>query len=171
MKGGHGRVTIGAVILFAVVLLVGSWLAIPLFLKARADTLVREMCAKDGGIKIYEQAKLPKSRFQGNLILFPNRNGRGAGLPPSRDQRRPEDDYYYFLEQTWLVPEESFRPAVYRLYAKLIRAKDEKVLGEAVTYSRVGGDPIGPWHPSSFGCEQPGDLTDVIRRVFVPGES
>jgi hypothetical protein len=31
-------------------------------------------------------------------------------------------------------------------------AKDGKLLSEFVDYARRGGDPIGPWHPSSYSC-------------------
>lgn len=38
--------------------------------KARLDAQVKELCAKDGGIKVYETVKLPADRF--------NQWGRGC---------------------------------------------------------------------------------------------
>jgi len=42
------------------------------------------------------------------------------------------------------------------------RASDGKLLGEEITFARSGGDPIGPWHPSSFGCAGAGGLSKAV---------
>lgn len=144
------------------VLLIGLWWGVPTYRKERADAMVRELCAKDGGIKVYETVKLPADRFDsyGN-VKFGTRWG-----PPLKQLAKRGDDFFYTWETTWIIPETSIAAlAVWRSHQKLFREADQKLLGEAISYSRRGGDPIGPWHPSSFGC--PPNTTNALeRQVF-----
>jgi hypothetical protein len=82
--------------------------------------------------------------------------------------RKSNDEFFYSEEKTWIMAEKSFAPAVWRSHVQLFRAADNKLLGEAVSYSRRGGDPIGPWHPTSFGCPRDGDITALVSKVFIP---
>jgi len=139
------------------------WWGIPEYRIARADAMVNDLCSKDGGLRVYEVVKLPASRFNANgMVSFPD---RGA-LPPMQSNRRPNDDFFYSEETRWLIPEKSFSPAVWRSQQQLFRAADNKLLGEAVSYSRRGGDPIGPWHQTSFGCPKDADITVLVAKVF-----
>lgn len=144
-------------------LLIGLWWGVPNYRKAKADAMVRELCAKDGGMKVYETVKLPTERFdQYGLVRFGS-----LGLPPLKQNMKSEDDFYYTSEINWMIPETSVGAlAMWRLDQKLFRAADHKLLAVAISYSRRGGDPIGPWHPSSYRCPPNADITVAVRRVF-----
>jgi hypothetical protein len=154
---------IGVGILFGIVILIGLWWALPSFLQARADATVREMCAKDGQVKVYETVRLPKTRFVGNSVVF---NGTGP-IPPREERKKTTDEYVFKSNKTWIIDQRSFGPAAWRLHDSLIRTADGKVLGESVVYARIGGDPIGPWQQSSFLCPPGADIAAVVRQVFI----
>jgi hypothetical protein len=134
------------------------WLGIPTFNKWRADNLVDELCAKDGGIKVYETVALPKERF--------NRWGKFE----VRDEKhvKPGDEYY----STWKITniEGSHESsdismlAVYKSHFSIYKVQDKKILAEMVSYVRTGGDAIGPWHPSSYRCPQLSTFEDKVFR-------
>lgn len=151
--------------LLVVAVLLGLWWGVPTYRKARADAMVQELCTKDGGIKAYEIVKMPSERFDpnGNVIFPGNKN-----LPPSRKEAKLTDEFYFTSETTWIVPESGFGSlAVWRSHQKLFRAAGDKLLGESISYSRRGGDPMGPWHPSSFGCPSDADIVYLVKKAFV----
>ena len=122
--------------------------------KDRLDEEVRQLCAKDGGIKVYERVGLPSDKFdKSGFINFYRRT--------SSDPLGPD----YVLE-TAIDYYRNGNPQMWRNYYRVIRKLDGKILGESVTYSRRGGDFPGPWHESSFGC--PGDAGDaaLLSEVF-----
>jgi hypothetical protein len=141
------------------------WFFVPAFQKARADSLVRELCGKDGGMKVHEIVSFPKARFdQFGSPTFPG----SGGLPPlKKEDGKTDGEFYFTLQTTWVWPESSWLPSVWRSEQRLYRQVDGKLLGQAVSYSRKGGDPIGPWHPSSFGCPLDADITVLVRHVFI----
>ena len=133
--------------------------------KDRLDQQVRELCAKDGGIKVYEQVVLPADKFDkvGNIQV------------PSRDMAKPSDEYYYIRTTQYIHQgsPESGKAEMHRTLHQIVRRSDNKVLGESVRYSRRGGDAPGPWHPSSFTCppistEQPKLETSVFIKKELP---
>ncbi|MGN2393272.1 hypothetical protein, partial [Pelomicrobium sp. G1] len=105
------------------------------------DAEVRRLCAIDGGIRVYEQVKLPVEEFD---------KYTGVGLPAKRDAN-PDDEYYYEREIVYLRTSD---PTITRTIHRIIRRSDGKVLGESIRYARGGGDIQGPWHPSSFICPE-----------------
>lgn len=141
------------------------WAGIPEYEKAQADTLVRELCAKDGGMHVYEVVKLPASRFESHgLVTFPG----PRLLPRSERYMKPDDEFFSTYDRTTIVPAAGFHPEVWRNHHKLFRTADRKLLGEGISYARRGGDPIGPWHPSSFLCPSNADIVNIVRQVFAP---
>lgn len=139
--------------LLLLALLLGLWWGIPTYRKAKADAIVDELCARDGGIRVYETVKLSASWFDryGNVrIPF---------------EPKPGEEYYLKLETGWIVPYTGEgNISVARENYKIYRVVDGKLLGEAVTYFRRGGDPPSPAHPSSYRC--PKDVS-VSKKVFV----
>ena len=121
--------------------------------KARLDDEVRRLCAIDGGIKVYEAVKLPSEKF----------DKFGVVLVPSKDKARLEDEYFYEWDIHYF---KRGNPEMWRDHFRIIRRRDAKVLGEAIGYSRRGGDLIGPWHDSSFGCPDNADISILKKRVF-----
>lgn len=107
--------------------------------KVYFDIQVDRMCGVDGGIKVYETARLPADQIgaRGEARILSKENAR------STDQYYYQRDYVYYREQN---------PQVSRVQHRIIRRSDGKVLGESIRYTRGGGDLPGPWHGSSYIC-------------------
>ena len=121
--------------------------------KDRLDAEVRRLCAQDGGVKVYEKVLLPPGKFDSG----------GVVSVPLESNSKPADQFYYEWETTYL---KTGNPEMWRNHFRLVRRKDGKLLGEAVSYSRRGGDLPGPWHESSFGCPADGDISVLKHLVF-----
>jgi hypothetical protein len=121
--------------------------------KYALDRQVQELCAKDGGIKIYEKVKLPPERFDqwGNVHI------------PSKQDAKPWDEYYNDTDTTYF---RTGNPEMRRSHDRIIRRRDGKVLGEFIYYARRGGDMPGPWHESSFGCPDLQTLPNFENSIF-----
>ena len=129
--------------------------------KAYYDQQVREMCAKDGGVRVYETVILPPEMF--NKWGQPNFN-----IPVTPYIKLKDADKYY-LE--WEITNlKSGNPKMERSHFRLIRRSDKKVLGESVSYSRGGGDLPGPWHGSSFICPEPTKHEGLESSIFIKGD-
>lgn len=121
------------------------------------DYQVRELCAKDGGVKVYETVELPSERFDkwGN-VRIPNKKHA-----QSTDEYYFESDDYYYREDN---------PKLLRSRYQIVRRSDGKVLGESVYYGRGGGDLPGPWHGSSFTCPEPTESIGLEKSIFLKGD-
>jgi len=141
------------------VIIILFWWGIPTIRKWKADRMVDELCAKDGRGIVYEKVTLSKDKFRNGFVQI--------NIPP-RNYIKASDEYYYTDETTWIIPENNSFGGIdlYRLHYKLFRTKDNKLISEYVSYSRRGGDPIGPWHPSSYSCTDNED-TVIYPRTFV----
>lgn len=149
--------------------LLSMLLTVSLFLtgceKARIDQQVKELCAKDGGVRVYETVKLPPDRFDQWGIL--------KTYNPTKNENALGPDYIYKWERQYihrgeptLNPEEL---AAARDWIQIVRKSDKKVLGEVVRYYRAGGDLPGPWMPSSYECPPAKDanVTALMTQIFV----
>jgi len=118
--------------------------------KARLDREVKRLCAVDGGIKVYENVKLPVDKFEkdGSIRIL------------AKWLVRPNDEYYYESSKHYL---KKGNPEMWQSNYKVYRRSDNKLLGESVLYVRRGGDMPGPWHDSSFSCPK---STDLSRHIF-----
>ena len=121
--------------------------------KARLDEEVRRLCEKDGGIKVYETVRLPPEKF----------DKFGVVSIPIKEKTKPGDEYFYEWDIQYL---KKGNPEMWRDHFRVIRVRDTKVLGEAIGYSRRGGDLPGPWHDSSFACPDGADITILKKRIF-----
>lgn len=134
--------------------------------KARIDQQVKELCAKDGGIKVYETVKLPPDKF--------NQWGQPNFYRPTQQENALGPDYIYKWERQYIVRrgEPALNPdelAAARDWIQIIRKSDKKILGEVVRYYRAGGDLPGPWMPSSYECPPAKEANEVVlmSQVFV----
>ena len=123
--------------------------------KDRLDAEVRRMCARDGGVKVYEQVTLPSDRFDeyGSIASY------------HRISKEPLGPDYHF--ETRIDYYRKGSPEMWRNYYRVTRRSDGKVLGESVSYSRRGGDLPGPWHDSSFQCPEHAGDASLLKQIFV----
>jgi hypothetical protein len=122
--------------------------------KDRLDEEVRQLCAKDGGIKVYEAVKMPATMF----------DELGVVIVPDATEKRPLGSRYILEEDTKYYRKGN--PSLRREHAEIIRSSDHKVLGEFTSYHRVGGDWPGPWHDSTFVCPPNIGTATLKRSVF-----
>jgi hypothetical protein len=123
--------------------------------KAHYDLQVRELCAKDGGVQVYETVRLPAERF----------DEFGDFRIPIKSNAQETDPYYY----EWRVQRyRDGNPTIRRNHALVFRKSDGKLLGESINYGRSGGDLPGPWEGgTSFRCPESADITDLNKQVFI----
>lgn len=120
------------------------------------DMEVSRLCAKDGGVKVYETVKLPAEKFdRWGMVNFFRRMQKENALGP---------EYFYKFETTYY---QRGNPDLFRMHTRVVRRSDGKLLGESVFYKRGGGDLPGPWHGSSFMCPELSVANDVLRQVFI----
>lgn len=125
--------------------------------KWQLDAQVRELCARDGGMKIYETVALPADQFdRWGMVKFYRPTGGEEALGPG---------YIYREQDSYL---RRGNPEMWRSYTAVIRRSDGKVLGEIVRYTRRGGDMPGPWADSSFSCPSiETDRPDLLQSLFI----
>ena len=144
----------------AIIVLFTLWFGIPTFNKWRADKLVDELCAKDGGIKVYETVTLRKERF----------NQWGQFDVWDRPHMKPNDEYYSIWKTKDVVgssgSSDILSLTVFQSSFWVYRLSNQKLLGESVAYARRGGDAIGPWMPSSYSCSKTAQ-SDLINQIFL----
>lgn len=123
--------------------------------KAYWDCRVREMCEKDGGVKVFETFVITRSQF----VAWGGKVGiRGVPIPHESDKRTEIPVYRRTMDETLRTGS----PTVRRDITEFVRRSDGKLLGRYVYYARRGGD-FPTWaHESSFGCPKPGFVTEQI---------
>ena len=126
------------------------------------DRQMEELCRKDGGVKVYEKIRLPRSMFDQWGDPFPGWRNR----PPPQ---RLGNEYLYSVEVVYLKRGDPMKGEgrLERQLEQIVRRSDGKLLGEAVSYGRAGGDFIAYAHPSSLHCPiQKSDSDGLIKSVF-----
>jgi hypothetical protein len=119
-----------------------------------ADRQVRALCAKDGGVRVYETVRLPAEKFDefGQIRI------------PAKQSAKSEDEYFYESSITYTS---NGNPKMLKSHYGVHRRVDGKLLGEAISYARRGGDMPGPWHESSFRCPRNADITSLNQQIFL----
>lgn len=134
-----------------------AWWGIPTIKKWQADKLVDELCTQNGGNKIYEVVRLSADNF--------DLNGQ-AVLPPSEKHIQKNDNYYYDFSIKNIIGNSNGPHindlVIWRSETKIVRVTDKKVMATLISYTRRGGDPIGPWHPSYYTCQNNGFPSSVF---------
>ena len=122
--------------------------------KAYWDYRVKEMCLKDGGVKVFEKVDLTKEQYV-NLKDF-----QGSIRAPNEKFARPDDVLVSSSSRAIL---HAGYPTVDRIETKIFLKSNMRVLGHEISYARIGGDmPTGISHPSTFSC---GDLEGFIVNI------
>jgi len=125
---------------------------------------VKEMCAKDGGVQIFEKLHISKS----DITLLDRIDNRIA--IPSKRSANPRAPAYSDLYITYLRKE--VNPQVWRAESVIKRRSDEVVIARWVVYTRVGGDFPSHAHESHFTCPELRTITSDLQRLFIiDGES
>lgn len=155
-KQGNNKqnIVIGLVIL--------AWLAASFWYgggrKVYYDWQVTQMCAKDGGIQVYETVILPPEKFdKWGLVNFFRTSKGELALGPQ----------YMYKKKKEHIRRGS--PELIMRQYKVFRRADRKLLGEITIYSRIGGDIPGPWHPSHYSCSDinKADSNSLIKSIFI----
>jgi len=137
--------------------------------KYAADKEMQALCAKDGGMKVYERVVLPASEF--------SRWGQPLDQYWS-NQTDPENklgpDYRYLETNDFLSRGDTLKGDVQtrKSTTRVYRRSDDKLLGEAVSYGRSGGDSylylLLGGHPSAFSCGS--GTNELLSNIFVKGK-
>ena len=123
--------------------------------KAYWDYQVREMCAKDGGVKVFETYPINRSQY----LAWGGQDGiRGIPVPHESASRSDVPVFRRTIDEVLRAG----NPTVRRDVTDFIRRGDGKVLGRYTYYARRGGDFPTFAHESSFGCLQPESVTEQI---------
>lgn len=130
--------------------------------KFALDRQMEELCKKDGGIKVYETVKLPASMFDQWGDPFPGWRGRSQ-------EERFGREYRYVFTMTYLKEGDPLRGEgrLQKYSYQIFRRSDNKLMGEAVSYGRSGGDFIAYAHPTSNHCPVDFSESELIRSVFI----
>lgn len=119
------------------------------------DRQVWEMCARDGGVEVYETVKLSAEKFnqygQPNFY-HPNQGEYALGA----EYMFKEDILYY----------KRGNPEFLMEHQKILRRLDGKLLGEGIVYVRRGGGLPGPWPESLYICPARKDM-GLVEKIFV----
>ena len=121
------------------------------------DAKVKEMCEKDGGLKVFEIAEVSREEYE----RFRVAPGQGYAIRPEQYSGAAP-----IVRRTVQTTIRERNPEVWRSEQSAVRRSDGKVLATYVNYARVGGDfPTGIGHHSSYLC--PGGpalkIEDVVR--------
>ena len=149
------------------VVLLSAWLGIPTFNKWQADKMVDELCAKDGGARVYETVRLPSRMF--NQYGQPEIYFKSQLYRPKSITESNNTGLYFDLETKDIIGNHNSTNistlAVWKMRITLHREINSKMLGETVLYARRGGDAVGPWHPSSYSCPMNSSEWDLASKV------
>ncbi len=117
------------------------------------DREVDRLCAKDGGIKVYETVVLPSERFDKCGVFY----------LPIEKKFTPEDEYYYARATHYYQNKE---PSMRKAHSRVFRKSDGKLLGETTWYLRRGGDLPGPGNSSSYSCPTEAGISQLKKKIF-----
>jgi hypothetical protein len=122
------------------------------------DAQVNQLCAQDGGIKVYETVALPATRF--------NQYGQVNFFRPTQGENSLGPEYLFKRKQTYY---RQGNPEMSRVHIQIMRRTDDKLLGELVRYGRGGGDFPSPMHGTSYSCPNPegGPLNALLESIFI----
>lgn len=122
------------------------------------DAQVKEMCERDGGVKIYEKLHISKS----DIDLLGRVDGKID--VPIKQLAKPNSPVYAELKITNL---QEGNPQVTRTESTIIRRIDQVIIARWIVYSRFGGDFPSLAHPSTLRCPDIKKITSDLQSLFI----
>lgn len=160
--------TIGLVLRWGVIgvlLLVAIYFArlmVASYVVGRWDAKIDALCAANGGkdveTRVYETVMAPETKeyFQGSV------NDRSLFVPSRLAGEMLGPQYPYVMETQVVEVLNAKNPSVVKYTERIVRASDNKILGERFRYQRAGGIP-GPDPGEIRNCPR-----DSIERRLEP---
>lgn len=124
------------------------------------DHRLAELCAKDGGVTLYETIKLPRPLF--------DRYGFINFYVPTEERNSLGPLYVYDKKRTILVKgTPDGPPTLTRVEINITRKSDNRLLAHGVSYTRLGGDLFTAGVGTSKKC--PIDAIDrvLLKKLFI----
>lgn len=125
------------------------------------DAQVREMCAKDGGVTIYQKVRISKIEKQALGTV-----GGLIGIP-AKELAKPNAPVY---EELNIFDLREGNPRVSRSEMLIVRRADSVIVAKAISYARSDGDIPSPAHPSSFSCPDFKSIITALQQLFTVEE-
>ena len=122
------------------------------------DEQVREMCERDGGVRIYEKLRITKADIE---LL--GRVGGKIGVP-AKDLANPKAPAYQELKITRI---RDGNPRVSRTDLIIVRRADQTVVAQATIYARSGGDFPSPAQTSGYRCPDAKTIMSDLQELFI----
>jgi len=129
--------------------------------KAYWDSEVRGMCAKDGGIRIYERVSVTQAEYE-------RLGGREGMIPVPRQQNLIKNFPVVTIRNESVINERA--PRAYKVENQYVRMADQKIVAVSIRYFRVGGDFPSHAHPSSFMCPDQKQAVQDEKAIFLIGD-
>lgn len=164
LRRQHGLSVIGWLLAIPAALIVLLILVIGFYegRKAYWDAQVREMCAKDGGVTIFERVRVSKADIDRRVLPIAG----GMLSVAIKELAHPEAPVYGLERITRLHEAGNLR--VSRIEVLVIRRTDQAVVAKEVSYGRFGGDlPTGLAHDSSYGCPDLKANAASLAKLFI----
>ena len=122
------------------------------------DAQIKEMCANDGGVRIFERLRVSKTDIARLGTI-----GEKIGIP-TKSLAHPDAPAYADLRITYIREAD---PVVSRHETSVIRRSDQSIIAKWVAYTRSGGDLPGPGHPSHYSCPQHSQIVSDLQQLFI----
>lgn len=124
-----------------------------------ADWKVDRLCRNDGGVKVFITDKPPVE------FKMPDGNVDLGAL------QRAKPGQSYYLVRNWTRIQEH-DPEITRLELRLIRGRDEALLGKSVVYIRpIQNVGVPVLSRAAHSCPGPGDLAQLVAEAFYTSPS
>jgi hypothetical protein len=141
------------------------------------DRQMETLCKRDAGVKVYETIRLTRELFDAGGSPFPPKV-RSMVRSVSDESGSVEEEllasaYRRTWEVTFLKKGDPVKGEgqLMRYLEKVIRLSDGKLLGEAVSYGRSGGDFIAYAHFTSNHCPIDQRSNAALRAVFIKADN
>jgi hypothetical protein len=128
--------------------------------KDHLNAQMAELCAKDGGVKVYEKVKLPVEMFEesGNLKNRKPIKENGHYVVHIGNE-------YVFFDEVQVIKDgnlDKHEGRLDRIHTVISKVSDNKVIGESVAYLRAGGDRWSAGMHSQDICPKRIDLFNEV---------